>query len=208
MIWGIASQLAGLLNQSRLYFSMFPVWAILAGAGFDAVSRLQVRGIRFRRIASALVLLSLGFNTLQAGTQFVAANPLKVLVEPQGAREYMSDNLGAYAKAMEAIDLLPTGSKVLMLWETRDFYCLPRCDGDEVIDRWYHDLKAVGKDSVVTTWKLHGYTHLLLFRGGADFIRGSDKYYTENDWKSLEEVLNSLPEPQVIGDSYWLFTLP
>ncbi len=209
-LWAIASRMSGLLIQTRLYASLLPAWAFLAGVGFDALSRQQGAGIRFGRVAAALILLILGFNLFRSGVEFIWSGPLQVLSGSQTHTEYLSANLGAYATAMDTIKALPSGSKVLMLWETRSYYCLPLCDGDEIIDRWFHDSRRYGDiKTILEMWQLTGYTHLLYNRLGADFIRQEDPHFlTEEDWEKLENLFSALPPPIEIGGSYQLYTLP
>jgi hypothetical protein len=207
--WAVASNLAGLLHQTRLYFAMFPAWAILAGIGFDTLSKQTFLGIRFGRISSVLILLILGFNVFKTYVDFNAKNPVAVLLGSQTRETYLRSNLGAYAYAMEKINQLPPESKILMLWEARDFYCLPRCDGDEVIDRWYHDVHELKKpETILNTWRSEGYTHLLYYRAGAEFVRLDN---ADNDpdfhWEVLDTLLATLPQVGEVGDSYSLYLL-
>jgi len=209
-LWAIASRMSGLLIQTRLYASLLPAWAFLAGVGFDALSRQQGAGIRFGRVATALILLILGFNLFRSGVEFIQRGPLQVLSGSQTQTEYLSANLGAYATAMEAIKALPSSSKVLMLWETRSYYCLPLCDGDEVIDRWFHDSRLYGSvHAILESWRLEGYTHLLYHRAGAKFIRqAGSRFFIEEDWAKLENLFSALPSPIEIGGNYQLYPLP
>jgi len=207
--WVIASNLAGLLHQTRLYFTMFPAWAILAGAGFDSLSRQTSMGVRFGRVGGMLILLILGFNAFKTYSEFNTKNPISTLLGSQTREAYLRSNLGAYAFTMEKINELPPSSKVIMLWEARDFYCLPRCDGDEVIDRWYHDARILkNPDVIITEWKSKGYTHLLYYRAGANFVRLEN---TDDDpdyhWEVLDTLLASLPEINTFGESYSLYLL-
>jgi hypothetical protein len=207
--WIIASSLAGLLHQTRLYFTMFPAWAILAGAGFDTISKQSLMNIRFGRISGALVLLILSFNVFKTYNDFNTRNPIGVIFGSQTRASYLRSNLGAYAHTIEEINALPTDSRVLMLWEARDFYCLPKCDGDEVIDRWYHDVRALENVPTITAdWRSKGYTHLLFYRAGAEFVRLDN---ADNDpdfhWELLDTLLASLPEVSTIGKSYSLYQL-
>jgi len=208
--WAIASRLSGLLIQTRLYFAMFPAWAVLSAAGYDALCRQQAQGIRFGRLAGSLLLLALGFTTFQTATGWLIKNPILVLPGYQTDTEYLANNLGDYFAAMQAVNALPSDARTLMLWETRELYCLPRCDGDEVIDRWFYDSRLYGDiETVLEMWQLTGYTHLLYNRLGADFIRQEDPHFlTEEDWEKLENLFSALPPPIEIGGSYQLYTLP
>ena len=143
--WMIASNLAGLLIQSRLYFAVFPAWAVLGGAGFSSFSKLKTLGIRFGRIAAALTLLVFAFAVFEMGVKTQKQGALDFLLGLRSSDDYLADNLGWYAPAMQAVRELPPDAHVLMLWETRSLNCLPKCDPDEVIDRWFHDTRVYSK---------------------------------------------------------------
>ncbi|HCC78481.1 MAG: hypothetical protein A2X25_09190 [Chloroflexi bacterium GWB2_49_20] len=208
IVWAIASQLVGLLNQSRLYFSFFPAWAILGGAGFTAFSRLKIKGIRFGRIASALILLVFGFAIFETGLKAQSQAATDVMFGLRSENEYITDHLGWYAPAMQAIQALPAGTRVLMLWETRSLYCLPKCDPDEVIDRWYHDVRTYeSADRILASWQKQGFTHLLLNLDGANFFRENETWDTNEEWVQLKRLLDKLPPPTNFGESYSLYYL-
>jgi len=109
---------------------------------------------------------------------------------------------------MEAITGLPDEASVLMLWEPRSLYCLPKCDPDEILDRWIHDRYLYGDpQDILDRWKSDGYSHVLLHQAGADYIRRADERYTEADWEALEEVLAQLADPVDFGGAYYLYSL-
>ncbi len=208
LIWIIASRFAGLLIQSRLYFAFFPAWAVLAGAGFDALGQVKAHAIRFGRIASVVVMLALDFSAYAACQDAYHRNAWDALLGLQSQQQYLAHNLGDYAEAMQALRELPPGSRVLMLWETRSLYCLPVCDPDEVIDRWYTDRRLYQTpEQILAAWQEQGYTHLLLFQTGADFVR---LHHTgelpESDWQALDALLASLPTARQWED-YTLYLL-
>jgi len=209
VIWAVASRMASQLIQTRLYVSMLPAWALLAGMGYEAIAKQETRGIRFERLAGALALLALSFNAYQGGTAFLRRNSLDAALGIMGPSEYLAISLGDTAAAMETINDLPDSSKVLMLWETMDYYCLPNCDGDEIIDRWHHDRRLYGSaEAIRTSWQEQGYTHLLVNDWGLDFVQGEDNpHYTAEDWEMLERLLASLPAPTEIGEDYRLFEI-
>ena len=207
-MWAGASHAAGLLIQSRLYFAMFPAWAILAGIGFASFETLSVQNIRFGRLAAVLVVLVLGFSIFETGASALNASALKMVLGQISPQEYRSQNLGWYASAMEGIRQLPPESRVLLLWEPRNLNCLPKCDPDDLIDQWLHDMRTYGKaDRILAVWKTQGYTHLLLNRGGASFARENETWYTAADWHELEALLAQLPPPENFGTSYSLYSL-
>jgi hypothetical protein len=210
-VWAIGSRLSGLLIQTRLYFVFFPAWAVLAGAGMDAIWNLKSSHIRFGRLIGVLTVLMFGLSILSAGTSFVAQNPALYILRLEGEDNYLAGNLGSYAVAMEAIGALPNHSRVLMLWETRGYYCQPGCDSDEIIDRWHHDatLYATTK-AIVQAWHDLGYTQLLVFNVGKDFVRKYDIPLEQTmHWALLDSTLTSLPvQEQIDEGAYTLYRIP
>ena len=208
IIWALVSQAFVYLNQSRLFFSFFPAWAILGGVGFSAIEKLSVEKVRFGRIVSVLVLLIFGFAVFETGVNAPYLAAKNVIFGHRTSNEYIKDHLGWYMPAMQAIRDLPEGSRVLMLWETRSLYCLPKCDPDEVIDRWYHDVRTdATAERIVTSWRGQGYTHLLISLDGELFVRESESRFSLDDWVQLDTLLGELPPPVKFGESYSLYSL-
>ncbi|RLD04463.1 MAG: hypothetical protein DRI32_05600 [Chloroflexi bacterium] len=208
LIWAGVGRVSLLLLQSRLYFFILPIWAILAGVGFENFSKLQSAGIRFGRIAAAVILLSFGFNLFSTGANFAGSNVMKVLFGVQTPLLYREQILGKYESAMSSILALPSDSRVIMLWETRGFSCSPKCEPDEVIDRWYTDLLIYGDyQSVLNAWREKGYTHLLLNKEGADFVRNNPLEHTPINWDALDALLLNVAPLENIDGAYQLYDL-
>ncbi len=206
-IWGVASRFAYLLIQTRLYVAFFPAWALMGAAGFEHVASLRAYQVRFHRLLGAAVVLSLALNALEMGHEAIARRDLAFLSGQMDSQQYWEHVLGDYPKAMQAIQELPEGASVLLLWDTRGLLCWPKCDPDEVIDRWYDDIhRYQTADRILQAWREQGYTHLLLHRRGMDFVRQEDRRLTEQDWQLLHQVLAALPPPREIG-TYSLYSL-
>jgi hypothetical protein len=206
--WALASRLSDLLTQTRLYFAMLPAWAVLAGAGFSALERLRLPQVRLERIGGAFILLVLWLNVFQVADHVVRAGVLQLLGGQKSAQAYLEDNLGWYVRAMQAIQDLPGEVHVLTLYEPRSLYCQPRCQPDEILDRWVTAIRRSGEPSLVlSNWQAEGYTHLLYNRSGAEFIREDDPRYDPAEWQALDELLSLLAPPVDIGGGYELYTL-
>jgi len=207
-IWIIASRISGLLSQTRLYLYLFPSFALLAGAGFDGLDRLKIRQVRVGRVASVFVLIVLFMNVFQIGDAMLRKNAPQAVFSISTEEEYLLNNLGWYEWVLESIDELPEDSRVLMLWEPRSFYCIPKCTPDEVLDRWYRDVRNhQDSDDILQAWLDDSYTHLLYHKAGADFIKAEDFRYQDSDWQFLEILLKNLPTPLEFGDVYALYHL-
>ncbi|NOZ00100.1 MAG: hypothetical protein GXP40_13010 [Chloroflexi bacterium] len=208
LVWAVAGRTSRLLLQSRLYFAVFPAWAVLSGAGFEAFARLRAGGIRFGRIAAALVALAFGFNLFATGATFARRGVAGVLLGVQTPASYREQTLGAYEPAMQSLAKLPPDARVLMLWETRSLSCWPQCEPDEVIDRWYDDLRVYRTaDATLEAWRAAGYTHVLYNRLGAEFIRETDDRYADADWRALDDLLQGLALVEDFDGVYQLYAL-
>jgi hypothetical protein len=213
LVWMVAGRFSSYLLQSRLFLSFFPALAVVAGAGYAGLTRLNLNRVRLGRVAGFLILLVLGFNTFETGVQTTSQDAVKAILGLSTADQYLADNLGWYEPAMQAVKKLPDGARVLMLWETRSLYCLPVCEPDEIIDRWARDRhdgrgsSPAAPEEIIQAWKEAGYTHLLFYRLGADFIRSQSSDNQADDWLALEAVLRQLDLVQNFGDTYLLYRI-
>jgi len=122
--------------------------------------------------------------------------------------DYLLNNLGWYAWVVESIAELPDDSRVLMLWEPRSYYCAPKCVPDEILDRWVreaHGQQDVGE--ILGEWRDEGFTHILYYRQGAEFITREDGRYQDYHWQLLDALLGELSDPLEFGDVYALYPL-
>ena len=155
-----------------------------------------------------MVLLAFGFNLFASGLEFTRLRVMATLLGAQTPAHYRERALGTYDSATSAFAELPADSRVLMLWETRGLICVPQCDPDETIDRWYADLRNYGSPSaVLDAWQKAGYTHLLYFRRGADFIRENNPAYDAEDWVALDVLLGDLFLMDEFGEEYQIYRL-
>ncbi len=208
LIWAAASQVSGLLLQTRLYFVLLPAWALLAGAGFTGFEATTIGQIRLGRLAGALVALVAGLLLFQEIRTQVQARPAGVLLGEETESAYLLRRLGGFYMTQLRIQELAEGSRVLMLWEPRGLYCSPRCVPDPWIDRWYVDRRTIGgaKD-ILESWRRDTITHVLLFEAGMDFVRQHDARYSDQDWQTLDSVLDDMALAESIGDGYILYEL-
>lgn len=208
LIWALASRFSGLLSQTRLYLSIFPALALLAAAGFDNLAALESARLRLSWVVSWVVVFVLGLTALQVGVQTVRMGALRVLANDLAPGDYVANNLGWYSPAAQALRELPPGSSALMLWEPRSLYCAPQCEPDEVLDRWIHAYRTLQDPQAITrNWQEQGYSHLLYYRLGAEFIRQDDRRYEPGAWLALDAFLAGLSQVEDFGETYTLYRL-
>jgi hypothetical protein len=200
-----------LLEQPRLYYALFPAFSVLAAGGFFALERVKMGTIRLGRVFGFLVLLVYGLNLIQVMLSCLSSTAPQQLVALSSSQSYLVENLGWYTPAMQAINDLPQDARVLMLWEARSLYCLPRCSPDPFLDRWRQLQSQMGdnsiKQDIPTYLRSEGYTYVLYYKLGSDFVRNDDHSYSPSDWHALDNFLASMPEPAVFGDAYMLYAL-
>ncbi len=207
-VWAVAGRLSGHLIRTHLYYSLFPAFAALAAVGFAGLERRAFGGVRFGRLAGALVALVLGLNLIQVGVEAVQRGGPQVVLGVRSEEDYLNDNLGLYALVMRAIGELPGDGRVLMLWEGRSYYCAPRCRPDETLDRWLDDLDRVGDAGALPEyWRSQGFDYVLYYRTGAEFVRERDARLPPESWASLDRLLGELPVAENFSDAYILYSL-
>jgi len=208
-VWAVANQFSGNLIQTRYYFTIFPAFTTLAGFGYWGLSRLSLPQVRLNRLFATLVILALALNLVEVTAFTWKSSAPQAVTGLKSFDSYLADNLGWYQPAMQAVRSLPEGSRVIMLYEPRGLYCAPVCSPDEILDRWKRDLNALeNPQAILTSWQDQGYTHVLVYTAGVDFLRtGKDPHHPISDLTALDVFLAQLPEPQAFGNSYALYSL-
>lgn len=214
LAWMILGRFSSYLLQARIYYVIFPALALVAAAGWEALQGLRIPGLRLGRLAAALMIVTLAFNALELAATVIHIRPLEFLVGETGPEDYLDHNLGWYAPAMRAVRALPPGSRTLLLWEARPFYCLPACDPDEIVDRWlqarydYLGAEPHSNAEILANWRRAGYTHVLIQHAGAEFVRQEGRLpYSPADWLAYDNLLTDLPTLQDFGGAYSLHAL-
>ncbi|OGO32031.1 MAG: hypothetical protein A2Z16_16905 [Chloroflexi bacterium RBG_16_54_18] len=212
--WIIASRFSDFLLQSRLYFVIFPAWTVLAAAGFFNLEQDIFYGVKLGWVAGVITVFVLGLNVFELGKITVQQGSIQTDLGLQSREQYLDHNLGWYHQAMVGVKNLPTGKKVVMLWEPRSYYCSPSCSPDEILDRWLHMRHSkpgnseITNDVILQTWREQGYSHLLFNKFGADFVQSEENDgYQPQDWSSLNRLVGALSVEQNFGSAYYLYSL-
>ncbi len=209
-VWAVGNRLSGYLIQTRMYYSLFPAFAVLAALGWNTVREINWKGVRISRLFGLAVLIALGISTINLGFQTIRQDVLRVNTGMISADVFQDRNLGWYAPAVRSINLLPQGSHVLFLYEPRGLACVPNCDPDEILDQWkISRMPNPDLNSVLTLWKQQGYNYIFVNRDGMDFLAsGGDPHHPAEEIQALQEMLKQLPIARSFGASYQLYKLP
>lgn len=210
LFWGFGNRLSGYLIQTRMYFSIFPAFAILAALGWDAIRDLTWNNVRFSRLFGAVILLALGSSTLNLVLQTIRQDSLRIDTGWISEESYLDQNQGWYAPAVRAVNALPTGSKTLFLYEPRGLACIPACDPDEILDHWkISRMQNPNGNSVLELWKQKGYNYLMVNQAGMQFLAdGSDPHHPAEEVQALQDLLSRIKLVQSFGESYQIYQLP
>lgn len=210
--WVILTFISYYAVQARLFFAVFPALALLCAGGLAALAAFDTPTLRVSLVVKAAVAFVFVLSVVEYGMSFAAPSPLAYLAGAQSAADYRAANLGWYAVALERVNALPAGSRVVFLWEPRSLECAApdRCDPDVIIDRWWH-LRRTGKTpaAAIADWKAQGATHVLIYDGGVRFLREHrDQRFVESDWAELDNLREQMQRVEKIGDDYSLYALP
>ncbi|TAK10951.1 MAG: hypothetical protein EPO32_13540 [Anaerolineae bacterium] len=208
VVFAIAGRVADHLSHTHLYYALFAPLAALAAIGYYQLAHIPMPGVRMGRIAAVLVLLALSTNALEISVESLKRNTPGAGLGLVTEQRYLEDTLGLFALVNQEINALPPGSRVLMLWEGRTYYCRPVCFPDDLLARWPDDLRRLGSaDAVLAGWRDEGFTHLLVFHGAADFLRANDPRYPQDEWRAHDALLKTLPVVVDLNGFYILYDL-
>ncbi len=220
--------------QTRLWYAMFPLLALIAAVGFDGLRHLPTKPVDLRFVIQALVVLIFTFTAVDyvrgvrpendriEGTtlvsHFLDSRALDYLTGVISKNEYLDENLGWHIEAMRQVNKLPDDSKVLFLWETRSLYCdEPRieCVEDWILLRWWYDRRTIDKqngsfasaEAILNAWRERGITHILVWEAGRDFEFDDNRKITADDqaeWAKVPPLLEIIWQAE---DEYSLYVL-
>ena len=209
VVWAVGNRLSGYLIQTRMYFPLFPAFAVLAAYGFDAASRIEVSNVRLGRIVNALLLLVLGLNTFATSLKPIQLGAASAVLGFTPSDQYLAQNLGWYETAVQAINNLPDGEKVLWIYEPRSLYCAPKCMPDELLDRWVRDYIPLSNNGAIREkWKKEGFSYVMVNRSGLEFLKtDDDPHHPLAALLALDNFLNELVLLDNYGNAYEFYRL-
>jgi len=160
------------LWQSRLLLPAFAAMSPLLALALDDLRHLDRPAFSLHRFTQMTIVIVLALNVVCQGLDVLRIDPLPYLVGIETGHEFLQRNLGAHYRAMEIINAdLPPDARVRFLWEPRSYYCQRDCRPDSILDAFPHLIHRHGSaEAIAQAWQREGVTHVLLFRGGLDFV--------------------------------------
>jgi len=217
------------LAETRL---LLPAIPLLCLAGAYALHRLPVwdrPSLRLSRVVGGVVVLVLATNLVTETCAVLSIHPLAPLAGLESRADYLARRLGAYFEAMRQLnERLPAASRTLFLWEPRGYYCQQPAQPDATLDNLAQ--LRVGHptaQAALTALRAEGFTHLLLYRAGLEFLRRptprpptlnsllgqsppQQSLYplTHDDLRFLDDLLAHCQRVADLGGIYEIYRLP
>lgn len=207
--WALSGRYTAYYLQTRMFYPMLPAFAALAGIGFSAASFIQIASIRLQRILTAMVIMVLAFTALEVNLDALRRFTPQAALGLMETEKYLERNTGWYQAAMQTLRSLPPNSQILLIYEPRAFYCRPHCQPDENLDRWRREwTRNHDFNSIRQQWQREGFTHLLVFRSGVEFMKENpDPKHPLESLIALEDFLSAMPVLEDFGGVYQLYLL-
>jgi hypothetical protein len=150
--------------QTRLMVMAFPAFAVAGAITLHGLAQFPKKPLDINFIVRAILGLTLALTLLDAVRETVREKVVPYLLSQTDINEYMYVNTGAYYNAMIN---LPPGSRVMILYEPRGFYCPPdvTCTADVLFDNWKLPMLNEGLTAkqVFERYREEGYNYVLWF---------------------------------------------
>jgi hypothetical protein len=182
------------LWQGRLLFPVLIPFILPTALGWDALHEMDTSKVRVSFLFHVWIVIVITL-TLFGNSMFVLRrNPLTVAFGIQTREQYIAKTSPSYAALIQLVEKLPPNARIYNLFEPRT-YALPRFVQSDVINsNFSHDLYLYKTPSdVINHWKTLGYTHILIYNTGVNFLATDpESQLTSTAKDALHEVVSQL----------------
>jgi len=172
LVWTLGAIQSRALFQSRLFLPGFVALTPLLAESLARLPTLDSRKFSLSAFARMLVGLALALNLVNQTLDVLRFNPFGYLAGYESRAAYLERILGDHYRAMERLEeSVPEDGRVLFLWEPRSYYSPRPAQPDAILDNWSHLVYLYGDaDRIAVHLRAEGFTHVLLYRWGLDFV--------------------------------------
>ncbi len=187
LIWTSQTQIM------RYYIPLLPVLCLL-------IVILLERWQQWHMLSGTLVKAGVVVLTLWGSLTFMGIgvanwDPVGVTLGLESRAAYLNRKLmNSYAVMADAVNQLPSRSRILIYGDSRSFYY----KRDVTTATVFNDhplIKALSQhqsaEQIWRSWRAQGYTHFLVFHGEAQRLRGYESYQWDDQALSTYQVLTS-----------------
>ena len=211
LLWINGVARTGLLLRIRFLFPVFGVIAVLGGVAMARLPELRRPQLDINWMVLVFFNLTLALSLFTLAVDFLALNPLPVVVGVEAREQYLARTQGTYQAVLDEVNGLPPAARIYFLWEPRSYRCQADCWPDALLDRWLRLTQDEGlaPAGIAARWRAEGVTHVLLHQQGLDFIvEAAFDPVTAADLAALAEFqAQYLTELARWGDEYILYEL-
>ena len=210
-LWSLGVANSKALWQARLLLPALYVFAIPTAHGVQRARRLDVPGvIHVRYVLTWAVTLVAAATLLEGWVNTAYRHPITYMLGMETRAAYYRRALPDYADLTQILleHTLP-GDKIFFLFEPRSYGVQRDVLPDAILDHWAWYLHRYGSATgVLRALQAEGYTHVLLYRWGMNFVvENEGEKMTPLRALALEDFLNALPQTAVQGN-YTLYEIP
>lgn len=209
--WTLGVIASSSLWQSRYLFPAVLAFSIPTALGWDSLARFDTPKFKISSLMNSMIAIVIALTVFENGIFVLQRNPLAVAIGTQSREQYIERVAPSYVALMQNMDELPSDAYVYYLFDLR-FYGMPRTvQTDILISNFVHDLylyKTPG--SILQNWKMKGYTHVLVYETGRQFVMDKNPAY-QNPLvqEALAETLDQLFLVSQTPDKvYSIYALP
>lgn len=209
-VWTALSAYSVVGQQTRLMVVALPGFALASAAAFHGLSRFPRKPVDIGFIIRAAFIVTLMLHLIDITTSVARSRVVGHLTGVVSREDYFYAQTGAYYGAMQALETLPAGSQVRLMWEPRGYYCPANvsCIGDMLFDHWSRPIAAgQSEDETFAAFRAAGDDYWLLFHSGYETYLGVSQR------RAIDEVFAAALEQAMVpvwtdGLRYTLYTWP
>lgn len=193
------------LWQSRLLFPGLIPFAIPMGVGVANLDRLNLPKFRISFIIACLIGLVIGITLLDNCLYLIARRPLTYAFGMESREAYFERIQPQYADALKITNETPKDAYIYFLFEPRSYSMSRKIQPDPILDNLMHDYYKYNiPEKILENWQAIGYTHLLIYYPGLQFVHSRDLNSNVSD--SFDRLLKYLVPVKTIGE-YQLYLI-
>jgi len=172
LVWTLGVIQSRALFQARLFLPGFVALVPLLAESLARLPALDSRKFSLSAFVRMLVGVALALNLINQTLDVLRFDPFGYLTGHESREAYLERVLGDHYRAMEQLEeSVPEDGRVLFLWEPRSYYSPRSVQPDAILDNWSHLVYLYGDaDRVAAHLRAEGFTHVLLYRWGLDFV--------------------------------------
>ncbi|NPA06555.1 MAG: hypothetical protein GXO54_04040 [Chloroflexi bacterium] len=209
-LWLIGVARSGPLFQGRLLFPALALWAPVTAYAIPWSRVLDTRTLHISFLVRTLVVGVVALTLLENVVFLVDRAPWRYLLGFEDRDAYWARVVPDWADLRALLQQHTTPSdRVVLFFEPRSYGLDRDVLGDGILDNFPHALAVYGSpEAVLRALQCAGYTHVVVYRWGWDFIRENIPHMRADAWSPALEALLARLERVAARGPYELYRVP